>query len=82
MKNKKSIYILVLILLNFACTKEDTSPDPTSQITDKWWCAKAEEHHNHYCCSDRHWHSLLAAPHQQHPGPYNEKKNRQLLAPG
>jgi len=41
MKNKKSIFILVLLLLNLACTKEDTSPDPTAQITDKWWCAKA-----------------------------------------
>jgi hypothetical protein len=37
-------FILILLvcsaLLN-SCTNEDTSPDPTSQITNKWWCAKA-----------------------------------------
>jgi hypothetical protein len=37
-------FILILLvcsaLLN-SCTNENTSPDPTSQITNKWWCAKA-----------------------------------------
>jgi hypothetical protein len=37
-------FILILLvcsaLLN-SCKNEDTSPDPTSQITNKWWCAKA-----------------------------------------
>ena len=37
-------FILILLvcsaLLN-SCTNEDTSPDPTSQITNTWWCAKA-----------------------------------------
>lgn len=37
-------FILILLvcsaLLN-SCTNEDKSPDPTSQITNKWWCAKA-----------------------------------------
>lgn len=41
MKTKFAIYIFFLLLLNLSCSKEAASPDPTSQITNKWWCAKA-----------------------------------------
>ena len=41
MKIKDSLFILLLLLLNFSCSKEDTSPDPAAQIANKWWCAKA-----------------------------------------
>ena len=41
MKTKFAIYIFILLLLNLSCAKEDASPDPTAQITNKWWCAKA-----------------------------------------
>lgn len=55
MKIKKSVYILVLLFLNFACTSEDTSPDPTSQITNEWWCAKAGTISSQYFKADGTW---------------------------
>ncbi|MCP9756629.1 hypothetical protein EGI26_15800 [Lacihabitans sp. CCS-44] len=41
MKIKGSLFVILILLLNFSCSKEASNPDPTSQITDKWWCAKA-----------------------------------------
>ncbi len=40
MKIKGSFFVILILLLNFSCSKEASSPDPTSQITNKWWCAK------------------------------------------
>ena len=40
---KRHLYLLFLscILLFSACSKTEPTADPTSQIVNKWWCAKA-----------------------------------------
>lgn len=44
-KNVAKWMCIALIFSAFACSKEETvanaEPDPTSAITDKWWCAKS-----------------------------------------
>lgn len=44
MKTIQKLFVFVLFISLNACSKEEsisTTPDPTTMIIDKWWCAKA-----------------------------------------
>jgi hypothetical protein len=41
MKNTSKIIFFSGFILFSSCSKSETAPDPTANITDKWWCAKA-----------------------------------------
>jgi len=40
MKTLIKLFSTILILSLSGCGKEESTPDPSSQIADKWWCAK------------------------------------------
>ncbi len=41
MKRHLFLLFLGLVVLFSACSKTEAAADPTSQITNKWWCSKA-----------------------------------------
>jgi hypothetical protein len=41
METLKRLSFIVLLTTLSACSKSETTPDPTSMIVDKWWCSKA-----------------------------------------